>query len=145
MIIKAKYVSRCELCGEQIEVGSNIFWEKGAQAVHAECHADAKTNEASPIKPVQPGTVARFKKPPAPVETYRRFECKTCEDHPQFDAMAPLKEHLKTVHQVDPKVCAEKKRLMHADARDFYVDKFLWIFANGTEVYEESKQARRAS
>ena len=37
MIITAKYDSKCPHCGNQIQIGQEIDWHKGAKAIHAEC------------------------------------------------------------------------------------------------------------
>ncbi len=61
MIIQSKYAGRCALCGDEYEVGAQIWWTKGEKAVHQDCHESEVSNDASPIKPAQEGTTARWK------------------------------------------------------------------------------------
>lgn len=60
MKIKARYSGKCARCGDPIKVGDEVEYDSECKSVmHPECAIDAE--EASPIKPVQAGTTARFK------------------------------------------------------------------------------------
>ncbi len=63
MIIKAKFTSRCDVCGEDIDEGEEIEWTKGEPPSHRQCFEDQKANEACPVKPVQHGVTVRFNPP----------------------------------------------------------------------------------
>lgn len=69
MIIKAKFPSRCEVCGEDIAEGDDIWWERGTNAVHVQCHESQEENTKSPVKPVQPGVTARYRPPPSKIHS----------------------------------------------------------------------------
>jgi hypothetical protein len=60
-IIKAKYAGRCYSCGDQYEIGDEVWWSKGDAPLCVGCHEEDTANAASPIKPVQQGVTARFK------------------------------------------------------------------------------------
>ena len=40
--IRAKYNTKCPLCNEAIQRGSEIMWQQGAKAVHPKCHTVAQ-------------------------------------------------------------------------------------------------------
>ena len=62
--MNAKYSGKCAHCGSGIDVGDPIVYEPECKAAwHVECHEDRMSTEQSPIKPVQEGATARFKKP----------------------------------------------------------------------------------
>lgn len=63
--IKAKFGGKCAHCNGPISVGDPVMYEPEARAVwHIECHQDRMSTAASPVKPVQEGTTARYRKPP---------------------------------------------------------------------------------
>lgn len=47
--LTANYDSECPVCGEPIEVGDQVMWRKGEEAVHPGCE-DGGTTERRPAK-----------------------------------------------------------------------------------------------
>ena len=65
MKIKARYSGKCARCGDPIKAGDEVDYDPECKSVmHPSCAIDAEDTEASPVKPVQAGTTARFKAPP---------------------------------------------------------------------------------
>ncbi|HLF66418.1 MAG TPA: hypothetical protein VI522_02255 [Gammaproteobacteria bacterium] len=68
MIIPARYASRCPHCGNQIQIGQEIDWHKGAKAIHVDC---LRKIEVAEKKAVQHDYPAAWNKQPGidyPVE-----------------------------------------------------------------------------
>lgn len=64
MKIRARFNGRCARCGDPVKAGDEVEYDPECKSVmHLECAIDAEDTEASPIKPVQAGTTARYRKP----------------------------------------------------------------------------------
>lgn len=62
--MNAKYPGTCAVCGERVDAGNVILYDRAEKTVtHVECAEDAAANAKSPVKPVQAGTVARYNPP----------------------------------------------------------------------------------
>jgi len=65
MKIKARFNGKCARCGDPISAGDTVEYDPECKSVmHPICAIDAEDTEASPVKPVQAGTTARYRKPP---------------------------------------------------------------------------------
>lgn len=69
MKIKARYSGKCARCGDPIKAGDEVEYDPECKSVmHPQCAIDAEDTEASPIKPVQAGTTARYRSPKQEME-----------------------------------------------------------------------------
>lgn len=64
MLIKARFSSTCDQCGQRIRVGDAIEYIRGQPASHAVCHTDApaRGQRAKDIRDVRKGIVKPARK-----------------------------------------------------------------------------------
>ena len=94
MKIKARYSGKCARCGDPIKAGDEVEYDPECKSVmHPQCAIDAEDTEASPIKPVQAGTTARYRSPKQEAD-YQ--SAKAEREHVEFlrtDALVRIANH----------------------------------------------------
>ena len=71
--------------------------------------------------------------------------CQSCPDLPEFE-LDEFKEHLKTVHNIDPATTLmQREMIMHLDADKWYESQYQWseVKENGIRFQQLIRQMRK--